>query len=614
MGAPGNTSSPVDPFTHGLTGVDQPQNWLLVDALVLSFAVLCIATLIYRLCIRGNRHLRQLLTMTKDSRQLYWTENHSTIWPTLKNHLFYAPLFTKRHNREIQLSSAINVGTLPGRFHTLLLILYAASNIAYCLVLDYQREETASVVAELRGRTGILASINMMPTVLFALRWNPLIGILGVSYDTFNLLHRWAARITIIEALVHTLCWLSNSIQSGGWHQVGTSLGTSTSYLWGMIGTFAFTFVLCQSISPIRHAFYESFLTGHRLGVLFAVIGTYVHLDKANLPQKPFAVIVFLLWGSEYLYRLYTLAWYNVSSQGLTKVRVEALQNEACRVTFLTKHAWPTKPGQHAHIFIPQIGWLGSHPFSVAWTSSPSSNYPNNEPSSDVKAKQTTTITDLDVEKALAEQNFSAPEPKPSTTAVSFICRARTGFTKNLHARASLEPNGIWDNISGAIEGPYGGHDSLDSYGTVVLFAAGVGITHQMLYIRHLLSGYAAGTVSTRKIVLVWSVPDVQCFEWVRPWMDEILAMEGRRECLKMLMFVTRPKNMQDVRSASGVVTMHAGRCNVQEVLDKEIFERTGAMCVTVCGPGAFADGVRQAVRRRLCVGSLDFIEEAFTY
>jgi len=35
---------------------------------------------------------------------------------------------------------------------------------------------------------------------------------------------------------------------------------------------------------------------------------------------------------------------------------------------------------------------------------------------------------------------------------------------------------------------------------------------------------------------------------------------------------------------------------------------------VPVCGPGAFADEVRDAVRKRVNIGSLDFIEEAFTY
>ena len=629
LGAPGNTNSSIDPFTHGLMGVNQIQNWLFVNILVWSFIILCVATLAYRMLLRGNRHVRQLVTMTRGANQRYFTENHSSIWPGLKRNLLYAPLFAKRHNRELQLSKAISVGTLPGRFHTLLLALYAACNLAYCLVLDWGRADAASVVAELRGRSGILASINLIPTVLFALRNNPLIGILGVSYDTFNLLHRWAARIVIFESVVHTLCWGVNSIASGGLHQVHESLATSTSYRWGMIATAFFVFILCQSLSPVRHAFYETFLTGHRIAVLFAIIGVYVHLDKANLPQKPFLQCVFMLWGGEWLYRIYIIIYNNVSRQACTKVKVEAMQNEACRVTLYIPRPFPNIPGQHAHIYIPSLGWFGSHPFSVAWTSSPTPTAKDAAIAAFEleRARRQSSVTGIDLEKAMAAQDFArkasitttpvSPGDTATTgsaTAVSFVMRARTGFTRKLYDRAAAAPNRTLDNIRGAIEGPYGGHDSLSSYGTVVLFAAGVGITHQMMYIRQLLAGYGAGTVSTRKIVLVWTVPDSASFEWVRPWMEEILGMPGRRDALKLLMFVTRPKNMRDVVSASGVVQMHGGRCNVQEVLDKEIGERVGAMCVTVCGPGAFADGVRHAVRERLYVGNLDFIEEAFTY
>lgn len=42
--------------------------------------------------------------------------------------------------------------------------------------------------------------------------------------------------------------------------------------------------------------------------------------------------------------------------------------------------------------------------------------------------------------------------------------------------------------------------------------------------------------------------------------------------------------------------------------------ERIGAMGVTVCGPGAFSDSVRAAVREQVDVGNVDFVEEAFTY
>jgi aspartokinase-like uncharacterized kinase len=33
-----------------------------------------------------------------------------------------------------------------------------------------------------------------------------------------------------------------------------------------------------------------------------------------------------------------------------------------------------------------------------------------------------------------------------------------------------------------------------------------------------------------------------------------------------------------------------------------------------VCGPGAFADSVRAAVRKKVDVGNITFHEEAFTY
>ena len=187
-------------------------------------------------------------------------------------------------------------------------------------------------------------------------------------------------------------------------------------------------------------------------------------------------------------------------------------------------------------------------------------------------------------------------------------------MTRKLFERASGAPNGVI-TLRGAIEGPYGGHESLRSYGTCILFAAGVGITHQVSQVRMLVAGSAEHSVATRRVVLVWSVPNTETLEWVRPWMDEILRMPGRRECLKIQLFVSKPRSHAEVvSSGTGSVQMFPGRCNPATVLDKELESRVGATCVTVCGPGAFADSVRGAVRNRLDVGVVDFIEEAFTY
>ncbi|KAK1088945.1 hypothetical protein LTR48_001054 [Friedmanniomyces endolithicus] len=380
-----SNNTPSSPYSQGLNGVQQVDNYLFINILLAAFLGVLAATVIYRWLHMLNGHLRLLLTMGvgKLQDQRYWMYNHGSFWPSVKKNLLYAPLGKTRHNREVQLSKAISVGTLPSRFHTVLLGLYLATNVGYCLALTWRRENEFSVIAQLRGRTGSLAAFNLIPTVLFALRNNPLIPITRVSYDTFNLLHRWCARVVVLETILHTICWAVNIYESGGMKQ---------------------------------------------------------------------------------------------------------------------------------------------------------------------------------------------------------------------------------------IHGPYGGHESMASYGTVLLFAGGVGITHCVGYVHHLLLQCQAGTSSTHKIVLVWSVPNTEALEWVRIWMDQILKMEGRREVLRIQLFVTKPRHRGEVISNTGSVQMFPGRCNPKTIVEKEMGERIGAMGVTVCGPGAFSDSVRAAVREVVTEGAVDFVEEAFTY
>jgi predicted ferric reductase len=221
-----------------------------------------------------------------------------------------------------------------------------------------------------------------------------------------------------------------------------------------------------------------------------------------------------------------------------------------------------------------------------------------------------TTVTELTHKPQLP--NVALPRDA-GVTSVSLVMRARTGMTRKLYDRAANSPSGIITTW-GAIEGPYGGHESMSSYGTVVLFAGGVGITHCVGYVHHLMLQYQAGTSSTQKILLVWSVPNTEALEWVRVWMDKILRMEGRREVLRIQLFVTKPRHRGEVISNTGSVQMFPGRCNPQTILQKEMQERIGSMGVTVCGPGAFSDSVRAAVRGVVQDGSVDFVEEAFTY
>jgi predicted ferric reductase len=578
-------------YSHGLTGVDQVGNFLWVDAFAYIIAAIAIILTVLRICNMIWKQQRHLTAMTQPDRQAYWAHNTTRWWPWLSRHVVMAPLHKLKHNAGFRLSSAIDNGTLPSRMHFVMLVVYGGLNLAWCLALPWHVAESASVVAALRGRSGTLSALNLIPTILFALRSNPLIPLLQVSYDDFNLFHRWAGRISIFEAIIHTACWIHNTLAGGGAKAVADALRTEASYGYGMVGTVAFTIILLSSPSPIRHAFYETFMNVHRLCVWTAGVGVYMHIAKHGLPQLPWIHIIIIMYGSELLMRGLYIVYYNFRYNRTSRVKVEALPGEACRLTIDLVRDWHPRPGCHVHIYIPSLALWSSHPFSVAWADIPQSD------SKEISASSL--------------ENGNSPA-SPPTRQISLVCRARTGLTRKMYEKACQSPS-TYFNTFAFIEGPYGGHHSLDSFGTCILFAGGVGITHQVMYVQHLVNGYSRGTIATQKILLCWTVPDAQSLEWVRPWMDQILRMPDRKKCLRIKLFISRPKGRIENKAGDSVV-MYAGRCNAATEIEREFKSRVGAMAVTVCGSGGMADSVRAATRSWVEDGSVEFIEEAFTF
>ena len=584
-------------YSFGLAGVEQDGNFFWVHTFGYVLAVVAFALLVMRFSNMFYKHARHLTIMGNPERQEYWKLNRSTWWPWLNRHVLMAPLHKKKHNATFQISAAIDNGTLPGRWHFIMLVIYAALNLAWCLALDWSKEHK-SVVAALRGRTGTLAALNLIPTVLFALRNNPLITILQVSYDDFNLFHRWAARITIFEAIVHTACWLDNTLRSeGGAAAVAAGLRDEPSYTYGMVATCAFTILGIQAWSPFRHAFYETFLGIHRLMVLISFVGLYEHLKRHGLPQIPWMYLIFAFYICEWVARFTWALYYNFGKQGC-RVHIEAMPGEACRVTIHLAREWTPKPGCNVHLYIPKIMGPHSHPFSVAWA------YP---PTPSSKEHKERSLSQLE-----GGITATSPHMPQRTKQISLICRARTGFTRTIYEKACEQPNKSFE-AWGFIEGPYGGHHSLDSYGTCLLIAGGVGITHQVMYIRHLLAGAHGGTTATRRILLVWSLPDSESLEWIRPWMDQILRMPGRKKHLRIKLFITQPKGRIE-QGSSESVKLFAGRPNWKTLVAEEMAHREGAMAVTCCGSGGLSDTVRASVRPLTTEGCVDYIEEAFSY
>ena len=261
------------------------------------------------------------------------------------------------------------------------------------------------------------------------------------------------------------------------------------------------------------------------------------------------------------------------------------------RVKVRLARPWTFTPGQHAFIYMPFVGWWMSHPFSVAWS-------------------------DEDVEETLSEKD-SLPKSNSDVLMqthcnIYFLIRRRTGFTEKLWRKAQKSPDGKFTTHA-FLEGPYN-KQKLHSYGTVLLFAAGIGITHQVPHVRDLVRGYSNGTVATRKVVLVWIIQSPEHLEWIRDWMTIILGMPRRREVLRILLFVSRPKDSREINSPSSSVQMFPGKPNIQAIVDQEVEQSIGAIGVTVCGVGGVADEVRKACRQWMGRVSIDFEEESFSW
>ncbi|KAL4806550.1 ferric reductase like transmembrane component-domain-containing protein [Aspergillus unguis] len=605
-------------YSRGLNGVNVPRDVLFTRIIVGSIVAVAFFLFCGRIAQISHAYLRHISSLTASGReQSFWSIEESQLWANIKKHVLYAPLGRKRHNREIQISSAVNVGTLPSRFQTILIILYVASQIAYCALLDYNENVKAALVAELRGRSGSLAVLNMVPLFILAGRNNPLIPLLRISFDTYNLLHRWLGRIVVVESIVHTCAWAVNAVDEASVSDMLSRLRNTPFFGWGLVGTVSMTFLLLHSPSPIRHAFYETFLHLHQLAAFLAFLGVYMHLNMDNLPQVSWITTVGVFWLLERTARLFRLIYLNFSlRRGSTSLVVKALPGEACRVTFhLPKHVH-VSAGSHIYAYIPSVSLWMSHPFSVAWV----------DPASSV-TKTSYTDTDqspfkynsshVDIEKQLppSSSDLLSSHGKNQLTSVSLIVSARKGMTRKLYNKALASPNATLVT-AGFIEGPYGSHPSNPAtYGTAVLFSAGAGITHHMLTVRDLLIRAADGRAPTKKIYLVWSVRSTEHLTWVREWMDSILRLPGRRDILTIQLFVSKPKSTREIVSPSATVQMFPGRCRPNIVLDEVIPGRVGATLVSVCGPGAFADEVRDAARNRIGQGAvIDFVEEAFTW
>ena len=205
-----STSSAAGTASSAAASLD---NVLFANYVLSTLASLVFAIAAYHIILGGFRHLRTM-TCLNNNTQMYFRMPSG--WAgTIKQHLLYAPLFQTRHMRELRLFRRCNVGILPTRLQTIFLLGVVGMNIALCVTgIEWSQAGTQTMMTHLRNRTGTLAAVNLIPLVIMGGRNNPMIKMLNISFDTFNLVHRWFGRIVVAESVAHTIVWAVKEVET----------------------------------------------------------------------------------------------------------------------------------------------------------------------------------------------------------------------------------------------------------------------------------------------------------------------------------------------------------------------------------------------------------------
>ncbi|KAJ5290072.1 uncharacterized protein N7443_010325 [Penicillium atrosanguineum] len=561
-----------------------------------------------------HRRRSKMALMNDDQRGLSRT---NTVISSLKKHLLYAPLFGNRHSREFRFMR-LHMGSAPLRLEMILLLIYLALNVVFVIVTVDWWEGFSKKMFQLKYAAGHLAVMNTPGLVLSAGRNNPLVALLGLSFDTFNFMHRWVGRVIAVNAVIHMSAVLANQAYEKGTDYILYSIWQMPFYVYGLVSLLGFVFIFFQSLSPVRHSFYELFLHLHIALAIMSFVALWYHLK--NLLQQRVLLGTLILWGLDRAGRLGILIWRNCGKRRTTAT-VEVLPGSVARVDVDVSRAWNFRPGQYMYLYMPCLGLWTSHPFTVAWKSM-NDDYMNMS------------------EKNSSSDSFAALLEGSQTTTMSILIKGQDGFTKKLLQKAEDSPEGRIKAMALA-EGPFGGIHCLASYGTLLLVAGGIGITHPMSYLHDVVSNFASKKTATRKVHLVWMIRNLDHLAWIHTWMLDVLSHDALNSninpngnnyfqfpglMLSIRIHVTGHKDdteehipqpdtpWTECAPANVSVNVFHGKPCFKSLLENEKAEQVGALAVSVCGPGGLGDSVREAVRDVQGDKTVDLFEEAFSW
>lgn len=396
-------------------------------------------------------------------------------------------------------SFKIAIFTLPLRVHALVLICYIVLTIIFCSI-NHEIVTPNTVFTCSKGqkyvaiadRTGIIATIQLPLVFLFFTRNNLLMNLTGLSYRTFQIYHKWVARVTFILLVLHCSFYL------GFVHVRGDYIDRWGLLKWRCANAGFAAIVLTFVIAFFRRFGYEFFKLTHKILLIIFAVGAWFHC--ITLGWTEYLAVAYAFWVYEYLMRIVKI----ISSGGLLNGQCQLLKNpngKAYSIKMTVNHSgwWKPYPGCYCWIYIMKkdLFWQ-AHPFTVV------------------------SATNAD--------NYNQ---------LVFSIRVKDGATKALANSIDKEAE---NSVRIMIEGPYGNNFPFKQYEEAVLIAGGVGMAVIYSMALDLANIQRARRMRNQinqdsRVSVLWVVPNL---ESMIPFEHEIDNLKQYADILQLEVFITR--------------------------------------------------------------------------
>ncbi|UKZ58305.1 hypothetical protein TrVGV298_012173 [Trichoderma virens] len=499
--------------------------------------------------------------------------------------------------------------TIPPRIQTLTIALFLLMNIVFNIhgyrIIDenlYFSTPPRQVLRYVSDRTGIISFANFPLIWLFGMRNNVAMWLTGWDFGTYNNFHRWCARISTLEAVVHSVLYTILIFMNGGWNYYSSWF---TMWFWnaGQMATIFMCSLLILSVYWIRRRFYEAFLVIH-IGLSILILLTMLgHVSVFNGEYDALFWIPAFIWVFDRLMRLLRIIIYNPGHWSTTALGSYSDSANIIRLTIPIDNAlYKIRSGSYFYLTVlNDTRFWESHPFTVASTSGELPQKAEFWDGEEEPLLTSTTIT--------TEIELECITTLPKKRYMTFLIRPYDGFTKRLRDML-VDEQSIPKPLRVLVDGPYGHTQRLHQYRQVVFIAGGSGVVVALSYLSSLCDEMKALTT----IELHWAVREPA-------FVRDVLSNEAKRALdtgkLTLHLYVSSQTNDFAAEDLPSQIEQHVGRPNIHSVVMSAAHSAQGSeLAVVACGPARMADDSRLAVVDALRNGNhhIDYYEESFTW